>query len=499
VSRPLRDDDDQHVGGGGLVAEGAAPAGPAIGPGLGEPEQIAPHGSEAEATTPMAPTRTRAGARYAVLAVSHAFIDVFPILFVVLNLPLKQRLGLDANQVALVYALTPIFSGTLQPVFAYLSDKLNTRVFSPLGLAIGAACIGSIGFAQTFEQLITLQIIGVIATGFYHPVGTALAGQTGSRAFTGGRAFAVGLFIAAGMVGQAASSYLTPRLVDAAGMQALAWYIIPALVFAVVLHQVIRHIPHRGVDRETHAATVPKRENVKRWFVVGSLCVQNCLRFIVNIGMFAMFNVWAGSKIITESHAALPTSQLAAAIENADREAAKLAGTLIAAITVGMGLSVVLSGRLIKHGHERFWLAALSFVGAGVVASLGYVGDMVLPGGGYGTNPGIVEIVPLMLIAALAPIGFFSTFPIAASLGQRLQPAHTSLVMSLLMGVGWASSASAPYLAQLFLGESVKDAFLLPAATINRAFVMFAGLLVLAGLLAAVMPKRIVASVADEH
>ncbi len=454
---------------------------------------------DGEGVAAPAPVRVVARGRYGVLAASHVFIDVFPILFVVLNLPLKERLGLTSTQVDLVYMLTPIFSGSLQPVFAWMSDRFNTRVFSPLGLAIGAVCIGSIGFAQSFEQLVALQIVGVIATGFYHPVSVALAGQTGSRAFKGGRAFAVGLFIAAGMLGQSASSYLTPKLVDSAGMEALVWYIPPALVLAIVTHFVVRHIPHRADDHASVKDTVPRRERAMRWYVVGSLTVQNCLRFIVNIGVFAMFNVWAASKLLPVGYGELSEDGRAAAMSLADTEGAKLAGTLIAAITVGMGLSVVVSGRLIRHGHERLWLCALSLVGAAVVASLGYVGDVVLPGRGYAANPGLVEVMPLALFAALAPIGFFSTFPIAASLGQRLQPAHPSVVMSLLMGVGWTSSALAPMLAWLFMGERVKDAPTLDGGTINMAFVGFAGLLVLAGVLAAVMPRGVIQSVADEH
>ncbi|GEM_PF-1186899 len=492
MSRPFRDDDDQ------TTATGAAPAGPAIGPGLGAPDE---DGSTAAPNAPTAPLSAHAKRlatfRYGVLSASHALIDVFPILFIVLNLPLKDRLGLTAWQVDAVYMATPIFSGLLQPVFAWMSDKLNTRVFSPLGLLIGCVCISSIGFAQNFWQLIALQIVGVIATGFYHPVSTALAGQTAARAFKGGRALAVGLFIAAGMVGQSLSSYLTPQLVDKAGMTALVWYMIPGILMAVVLHMVIRHIPHRAADHHEVAARVPKSERLKRWLVVGSLTVQNCLRFTVNVGLFAMFNVWAASKIVF-APAGDDADALRAAERVADIEASKVAGTLIAATTVGMGLSVVVSGYLSRRGHERLWLALLSFVGAAVVASLGFVGDLVVTQP-FTKAPGLVELAPLMLLAALAPIGFFSTFPIAASLGQRLQPAHTSVVMSLLMGVGWAVSASNVLLARLFLGDSVRDAPQTASAlTINTAFLGFAALLLLAGILAAAMPKRIVASVAHE-
>lgn len=443
-----------------------------------------------------------ARARYSVLTASHAFVDVFPVLFIVLNLPLKERLNLSAWQVDAVYMATPIFSGALQPLFAYLSDRLNTRVFSPLGLALGCVCVGSIGFAQDFWQLILLQIIGVIGIGFYHPVSTALAGETGSRAFTGGRALAVGVFIAAGMVGQSLSAYLSPRLVDQAGMTALAWYMIPGLLMAIVLHQVIRHIPHRSGDHHTHASSVPPAERVARWWVVASLTVQNALRFIVNVGLFAMFNVWAASKLIPAGFAEMDQADRSAVLAVVDAQGSKVAGTLIAATTVGMGVSVIISGRLSKHGYERRWLAGLSLAGAVFVGSLGYAGDLLFPGGfadpsGAGAAPSTIELLPLCILAALAPVGFFSTFPIAASLGQRLQPSHTSLVMSLLMGVGWAVSSANTLLARVFLGEPIRDApELVSRATINNAFIWFALLLVIAAVLAALMPKRIIVSVA---
>jgi MFS family permease len=468
-----------------------------------------PAGFDAPEQAPIiTPARQQlARARYSVLTASHAFVDVFPILFIVLNLPLKERLGLTAWQVDAVYMATPIFSGALQPLFAFLSDKFNTRIFSPLGLALGCVCVGSIGFAQNFWQLIALQIIGVIGIGFYHPVSTALAGQTGSRAFagSGGRALAVGVFIAAGMAGQSLSSFFSPRLIDAAGMTALAWYIIPGLLMAVVLHQVIRHIPHRAEGHEHHASTVPAAERAARWWVVGSLTVQNALRFTVNVGLFAMFNVWAAAKLLPAGFAELEGPAREAALRSVDAAGSKVAGTLIAATTIGMGLSVIISGRLSKHGHERFWLVALSLAGAVFVGSLGYAGDAMFPGGLASDAaaieaPSTLELLPLCLLAALAPVGFFSTFPIAASLGQRLQPAHTSLVMSLLMGVGWAVSSSNTLLARLFLGEPIRDApELAPQHVINNAFIWFALLLVIAAVLAAVMPKRIIASVADDH
>lgn len=424
--------------------------------------------------------RSRARTRFTVLSLSHSFIDVFPVFFLVLMLPLESRLNLTAWQVNVVYMATPIFSGTFQPLFAWLSDRYNTRIFSPLGVLIGAVCVASIGFANTFEQLLALQIVGVIATGFYHPVSTALAGQSGSRAFQGGRAFAVGLFIAAGMLGQTISARLTPEIAAAWGIESLAWLIVPGVLGAIVLHQVVRHIPHKNHEHHADRPVFTQRENRTRWFAVGSLTVQNALRFTANVGVFALFNVFAGSLIADPA------------------EASKLSGTLVAFTTLGMGISVIAVGRLARKGHERLWLTTLSATGAVFVGATGYVGYAVLPTS-LDAAPSLAAIALIVPIVMLGPLGFFSTFPITASLGQRLQPAHTSLVTSLLMGLGWAVSALHAPLAGIFLGASIKEATSLPPAEISIAFVGFAVLLVLSAVLALSMPAHAIQSVADDH
>lgn len=424
--------------------------------------------------------RTKARTRFTVLSLSHAFVDVFPVFFLVLMLPLEERLKLTETQVNIVYMTTPVFSGAFQPLFAWLSDRFNTRVFSPLGVLIGALCIASIGFAQSFEQLIALQVLGVIAVGFYHPVSTALAGQSGSRAFKSGRAFAVGLFIAAGMLGQTLSARIAPEINAKWRMEALAWLIVPGVLGAIVLHQVIRHIPHKNHQHHNERPTFSPQESKLRWLTVGSLTVQNALRFTTNVGVFTLFNVFAGSIIANST------------------EASKLSGTLVAFTTLGMGMSVIAVGRLARKGRERLWLTALSTVGAIFVGATGYVGYAVLPNS-LEAAPSLFEIAILIPIVVLGPIGFFSTFPITASLGQRLQPAHTSLVTSLLMGLGWAVSALHAPLAGWFLGSSIKNATSLPPADISLAYVGFAVLLLISAVLALFMPAKAVHAVAQDH
>jgi len=444
---------------------------------------------------------TVSSTRYWTLISSHAMVDVFPVMFATLLWPLRERLSLTPGQLTFVMMATPIFSGLCQPLFAWLTDKYNTRLCGPVGLAIGAMCIGSIGFVQTFWQLAALQIVGVIAIGFYHPISAALAGQVGSTRLRNGRTQAIGVFISSGMVGHALGAKLGPTinaLNDGRGMPYLAWLIIPALLLALGLHFATRKISHRHDNhREIHASFLPGVSK-SHWWVIGILTVQNALRFTVNVGlMVVMLNVWARSKLLQSGAFSIEAFGSHEAMERAlSSQASVHAGSLIAAMTVGMGLCAIFSGRLVKRGKEWWPLIVLSLIGAVVIAMLGPIADAMYSIGGFAWW----AMTPVYLCTACTAIGFFATFPIATSLAQRLQPGHTSLVTSMMMGVGWGISAVAPLLAMVFFGfVSIDAAPTLSPARINIAFVCFAGLLVLAGLLTLVIPRDLVRNAAEQH
>ncbi len=109
-----------------------------------------------------------------VITSSHALVDVFPMFITSLMIVLQARLALTGWQETVVWVATPVFSGLFQPLFAWLGDRYDTRLAGPAGLAVAAVCIGSIGFAQNFWQLLALQIVGVIGVGMYHPAAAAV-------------------------------------------------------------------------------------------------------------------------------------------------------------------------------------------------------------------------------------------------------------------------------------------------------------------------------------
>ena len=403
---------------------------------------------------------------YWVITTSHVVVDVFPMFITSLMIVLQGRLALSGWQETVVLVVTPVFGGLFQPLFAWLGDRYDTRLAGPIGLAIAAVCIGSIGFAENFRQLVALQVVGVIGVGMYHPAAAAVAGQAGTR-MRHGRAFAISVFIAAGMVGHTIGPLVATRVNDLVGIAHLAWIIPPSLLVAALLYIVMRHAPHRPPNHhELHAAMSPT-ETRARWTAAILLSAQNAIRFIVNNGMFIMFSYWAYSKI--------PDDPDAAAILN---------GNLNAAMTIGMGVGGLLGGRFMRRGTEKIAFVTTAIGGAVCVGSINLAGEF--------------GMVPMYIVVMLAAVGFFGTVPASIGLGQRLLPTHAGLVTSMLMGVGWMIGALGRPFSSALLGEVTLDqAHALTGAAMNRAFLGFAGLLVLAGVLALLIPGRTLRTAAE--
>jgi FSR family fosmidomycin resistance protein-like MFS transporter len=409
---------------------------------------------------------------YWLVIVTHGVVDIFPMFITSLMIVLQDRLDLTKGQETAVWVATPIFSGLFQPLFAWLSDRHDTRVAGPLGLAMAAVCIGSIGFAQSFWQLIALQIAGVIGVGMYHPTAAAVAGQAGSRTSHRGRVFALSLFVASGMVGHTLGPIFATRVNDWFGMAHLAWVIPPALVIGVMLHLATRHASHRHHDhRELHASLTPAQARA-RWYAAFLLAGQHSLRYTVITGMFILFSYWASRRI--------PGDPDAAAVLN---------GNLAAAMTIGMGVGALLVGRYLRPGLEKAAFAATAIGGAVVMAGINTAGEW----GQAMFEEGWPAMVPVYVAAALAAAGFFATMPASVGLGQRLLPSHTTLVTAMLLGIGWMVGALArPFSSALLGGIKLDEAWTLSGSTLDRAFAGFAVLLALSGVLALMMPAGVI-------
>lgn len=412
----------------------------------------------------------RAPVRYWTVVVAHFIVDLYPMFIVSLVATLQMRLALTETQAALVISINGVISGVSQPIFAWIGDKLNTRLFGALGLAVAAVAISSIGFAQTYTQLLLLQILGMAGVGVFHPVSSALAGRLGRDTFhrdgatRSARGVGLAVFFAAGV---GAGGFLGPliatrvsaqQIFDVDGMKLLGFMAVPGLLGAAAMWMATRRVPHRtsaSGSRADEALSAVATES-QRWFAVGVLFVSNTLRFTTNLGLLYLFKRWA------ELQVASSTANEAASVSN-------LHGNVIAVGQVGMGVSALILGRWVAHGHERRAMILSGILAAPLI--------VIMPGLG----------VPGMLLASgLVAFGYFGVIPTSLSLAQRLLPHATGMTGGILMGSGWAISALGPILA-----ERVAQ-----SAGLDVAFGVFGGLLATAGFVSLLLSPRLIRAAA---
>ena len=448
-------------------------------------EEAATHAARAAAEAPAPPTpigealasemvpepapRSVIARRYWTVVGSHAVVDIYPVFFASMVLLLTEHLGLRSWQIATVYAVSQILSGFPQGLAAWASDKYDTRLCGPIGLLLSAVCSCLIGFAADFWQLLILLSIAQIGNGMYHPIGAALSGQLGAGVLRHGRALAVSIFFAAGMLGQVIGPHLSTETAQRFGLRHLVWLAIPGVITAGILFVATRHMKHREHNHHEIHASLGRAEMRRRWGAVWALYFGNALRFIVNTAMFVLFPVWASAHIPGDT-----------------RAATALNANLIVAMTIGMGIAAIFTARIVPPGRERGAIVILAVLGSAATAVTGFAGDHV-------------GMWAMYLAAALTALGFAAVLPLTIGLAQRLLPGRTGLASGLMMGCSWAPAAVAAPLAEVFLGARLNAAKDLPLDQINTAFVWFAGLLLLGGLLILVIPGDLIRKVANHR
>jgi MFS family permease len=147
------------------------------------------------------------------------------------------------------------------------------------------------------------------------------------------------------------------------------------------------------------------------------------------------------------------------------------AGELNALNMLGMGVGGFAAGVLVRRGREKRPIVLVPLLLAPAIA--------LFPLAGRGTG---------YLLALAAGVGHASVHPLTTSLAQRLLPHRTSLASSLTMGGAWAVAMLAPPAAQ----------WALTAIGLGWTFVLAAALLASSGVVALLLPKKLIRRVASD-
>lgn len=403
-------------------------------------------------------------ARLGMIISSHLVIDLFSAIVGPMIGVLQVRCDLTPGQTAGLLGIGSLSSGITQPFSAWLSDRLDTRLFGAIGLAVAAICLTSIGLADDFTSLVVIFVIGMVGVGIFHPIAASTTGQLSEQLNKRKRSLGISIFFVAGMVGGALGS-LVAGLVAVkgdVGFENLRLTVVPGLIFAVALHLMIRKVPHR--HHEHHLIRFEDGEVAKRWFAIAVLYVASSIRFTVNMAVVYLIVRWA------EAHAAIlyPTYQA----EQIAEQGAKLAATALALLVVGMAVGGLVGGTIIRNGKEKWPQIILPIIFAPVIA---FYGNASL-GMGYA-------------LSVFAGISFASMIPVTLSMAQRLLPHRTSLASGIMLGGAWMVAATGPSLAEYCLGSL--------GMSISKTFVYTALLLVVSGLVCLLLDGRFLHKTAE--
>ncbi|WP_370935200.1 MFS transporter [Amycolatopsis sp. cg13] len=146
-----------------------------------------------------------------------------------------------------------LLSSVVQPLFGVLTDRRPMPWLVPVGMTVAGAGIGLSGLADSYALTwlaIALSGLGVAA---YHPESARIARRIAGRGHVGMSWFSLG-----GNVGFALGPIVVTPVLQAGGLGATPYLVLPALVAGVViaalfrrmsdLHSAARHRAHAGRD-----------------------------------------------------------------------------------------------------------------------------------------------------------------------------------------------------------------------------------------------------------
>jgi len=385
------------------------------------------------------PALSAASARLSITVVCHTVIDFYAFLIPPLLTVLEGRLHLTAAQGAFLLALGSVVNGAVQPLVAWLSDRHNTRVWGWLGLAMAVIGVGSVGYAQSYGQLLIIQIFAGVGIGAFHPIAAAAAGRLSGLK----RTFGVAAFYCAGMAGGIAGNITGPYWVGAfgedsvaQGLRSIAWLIPGGLLFAAALFWAIHRVPHRHAGAHQAHADLSPAERRSRWRAVGWLYFGNVMRFTADMAVILLISRWSEHMVLAMDGG----HELTAAVR---QHASEMSGPLQAAKQLGMGACGLLAGWLLSARYERLALILSPIVGAAAIMSMPWCTGWLA-----------------LVVTVIAGIGYGGLVPVTISLAQRLLPHRTSLASGLMMGGAWCvGSLGSPLAQRVVTSYGLKTAF----------------------------------------
>ncbi len=220
-----------------------------------------------------------------ILSLSHLFTDLTGSALPAMMPFVKNTLQLSYTAVGAVIMVSNMTSSIIQPLFGYLSDKMEMKWLLPVSVILTYIGFSFLGLSSSFVVLLILVIINGLGIAIYHPEGTKIMHYfSGARMATGMSFFQVG-----GNFGMALGPLFITYAITLADLSGTLFYLllgIPILAILLLFSKEL-NLPAKRENsdlREKRRESPPAGEN-KGWGSMSLLVFAVSLRSWAHMGL----------------------------------------------------------------------------------------------------------------------------------------------------------------------------------------------------------------------
>lgn len=324
----------------------------------------------------------------------------------------------------LVFAQT-VSSSVVQPFFGWLSDRRPLPVIMPLGVGLGAVCVGIAALLPTYPLIFLFIFVSGLGIAAYHPEGARYTRHASGP----NQASAMSVFSVGGNIGFAAGPIVLTPVLLLTGLRG-AWLacLLPlgvALTLLLYLGRIASHRTRREAAGPAAASVSRGRDD---WSAFGRLTAVLFARTVVFYGL----NTFVPLYWIGVLHQSKGAGGLALAV-------------LLTAGPVGTVLGAWLADR---YSRRRVVIA-------GTLLSVPFLVALVLAGS------------PLLALVLLVPIALAAWSPssVIVVMGQEYLPSRIGTAAGMTLGLSFSlGGVLTPLLGAFADRQGLSSALLLVAA-----------------------------------
>lgn len=218
-------------------------------------------------------------------ALTHLLNDLIQAMLPAIFPMLKQTFALSFGQIGTIALVYQVTASLLQPWIGLYTDKHPKPWLLPSGMGMTMIGVALLATANSYPMLLVAAAVVGVGSATFHPEASRIARlASGGRFGTAQSTFQVG-----GNSGSAIGPLLTAAIVIPHGQQAVAWFMVVALVAIFVLYRLTVWVRTNGAAR-AQALAKKHGEGLNRAGVIRAVVVICVLMFAKFVYIAAFTN-----------------------------------------------------------------------------------------------------------------------------------------------------------------------------------------------------------------